>query len=95
MTTYTPAPVNTDDVTLPSELNEAIELMAEHNHDTWAQGKIAKGYSCGPITDDSVKLHKDLVPYDELPEETKDYDRDTCIANLKLLYKLGYRIEKA
>jgi len=32
------------------------------------------------------------VPYDELPESEKEYDRVTAIGTLKAILKLGYRI---
>ncbi|MCR5162371.1 MAG: hypothetical protein K6C06_11425, partial [Lachnospiraceae bacterium] len=35
-----------------------------------------------------------LVPYDELPEREKDYDRMTAMETLKLIIKLGYEIKK-
>ena len=35
-----------------------------------------------------------LVPYNELPEIEKDYDRNTALETLKLIVKLGYSIEK-
>ena len=35
-----------------------------------------------------------LVPYSELSEEEKEYDRKTAMETIKLIVKLGYRIEK-
>ena len=35
-----------------------------------------------------------LIPYDELPESEKEYDRNTALETLKLILKMGYRIEK-
>ena len=35
-----------------------------------------------------------LVPYDELPEFGKEYDRNTAVETLKLITKLGYVITK-
>lgn len=34
------------------------------------------------------------VPYENLPEVEKDYDRDTAIGTLKLIVKLGFKISK-
>jgi ryanodine receptor 2 len=34
------------------------------------------------------------VPYSELPEAEKEYDRITALETLKTIIKLGYRIEK-
>ena len=35
-----------------------------------------------------------LIPYEDLPEEEKVYDRNTSIETLKLILKLGFEIEK-
>ena len=44
--------------------------------------------------DDKLKLHSCLVPYNQLQEEEKKYDRDTLLESLKVLTKLVYKIEK-
>ena len=41
-----------------------------------------------------VNTHPCLVPYDELPESEKDYDRATSQETLKLIMKLGFDISK-
>ena len=38
--------------------------------------------------------HPCLVPYEELPEIEKDYDRNTAIGTLKLIQALGFDIVK-
>ena len=45
------------------------------------------------MRDDAAKKHPDLVPYDDLPESEKHYDRDTAMETLKAIIALGYRIE--
>ena len=39
-----------------------------------------------------MKTHPCLVPYEELPECEKEYDRNTSIETLKLIMKLGFKI---
>ncbi len=91
---YIPQPIDTSDVQLPEELTPLIEAMAKNVHETWAESRISQGWSYGEQRDDSRRLHPCLVPYEELPEEEKDYDRDTALSTLKLICKLGFRIEK-
>lgn len=91
-TTYHPQPVNTNDVQLPEELNGLIEKMAENVHDVWAEARIAQGWTYGERRNDKEKKHPCLVPYNELPEEEKEYDRSTSIGTLKLILKLGFKI---
>ena len=83
---YTPQPVNTDDVRLPEELNALVEEMAKNVHEVWAQSRTQR--------DDNLKHHPCLVPYDELPEVEKEYDRSTALGTLKLIRKLGFSIQK-
>ena len=90
--TYVPQPMDTSDVQLPEELNELVEKMAKNVHEVWAQSRISQGWTYGPERSDALKHHPCLVPYEELPEIEKAYDRDTAIGTLKLICKLGFEI---
>ena len=92
--TYTPAPINTADVELSPELLTLTEKLAENTHDVWAQSRISQGWRFGEQRDDAQKLHPCLIPYDELPDSEKQYDRDTALETLRLIVKLGYEIKK-
>ena len=94
VTTYHPQPINTNDVQLPEELNGLIEKMAENVHDVWAESRIAQGWTYGEQRDDKEKKHPCLVPYNDLPEEEREYDRNTSIGTLKLILKLGFKISR-
>lgn len=91
---YNPKPVDTSDVTLDPELLKLREEIAENNHDVWAASRIKEGWTYGKERDDEKKLHPDLVPYNELLEGEKEYDRQTSMETLKLIVKLGYEIKK-
>lgn len=93
-TTYTPLPVNTKDIILPRELNELVEAMAENVHEVWALNRINQGWSYGQERNDSLKQHPCLIPYQELSNEEKLYDRDSAVETLKLIIKLGFKIVK-
>ena len=54
---------------------------------------IKEGWTWGPKRDDTAKEHPDLVPYDELPDSEKEYDRQTAMETVKGIIALGYRIE--
>ena len=92
--TYTPHPIDTSDVQLPEELNALAELIAENVHEVYAAGRIAEGWTYGPERNDALKQNPTLVPYSELPESEKEYDRNTAQETLKLITKLGFRITK-
>lgn len=94
MKMYTPNPVNTDDVTLSEDLLALTELIAANVHDVWAAGRIKEGWTYGGTKDTEKKTTPCLVPYNELPESEKEYDRNTAFETLKLITKLGYEIKK-
>ncbi len=91
---YVPQPIDTSDIKLSEELNELIEKMAKNVHEVWAQSRIDQGWTYGEERNDSLKTHPCLVPYEELPEIEKAYDRDTALGTLKLICKLGFKISK-
>lgn len=92
---YTPRPIPTDDIILPDALLALTERIAADVHDVWAAGRIAEGWTYGPVRDAAAKTTPLLVPYDQLPESEKAYDRNTAMQTLKLIVRMGYRIEKA
>lgn len=82
------------DVKLPDELETLVEQMAKNVHEVWAETRIKQGWTYGKQRDDKLKTHPCLVPYEELPEDEKEYDRNTALGTLKLITKLGFRIIK-
>jgi hypothetical protein len=42
-----------------------------------------------------LKQHPSLVPYEQLPENEKEYDRKTALETVKTLISLGYKKDKA
>lgn len=91
---YIPNPAETSDVKLPEELLPLIEEMAKNVHEVWSQNRMNEGWTYGPKRDDTKKTHPCLVPYNELPESEKEYDRATSLETLKLILKLGFEILK-
>lgn len=90
---YIPQPIDTNGVALPDELMPLVEKMAKNVHEVWAETRIAQGWTYGEERDDEKKTHPCLIAYEDLPEEEKEYDRNTCLGTLKLIMKLGFRIE--
>lgn len=91
---YIPKPISTEDVELSEEIKELGEKLARNTHEVWSQNRIKEGWKYGEKRDDVKKTHPCLVPYEELPETEKEYDRCTSMETLKLLIKLGYNISK-
>lgn len=91
---YHPTPITTGDIVLSDELLELTEKLAKNVHDVWAAGRIAEGWVYGEMKDSKKKTTPCLVPYEELPETEKEYDRRTALETVKLIQKLGYRLTK-
>lgn len=91
---YTPQPVDTSDVKLPAELELLVEQMSKNVHEVWAENRISQGWTYGEKRNDELKTHPCLIPYEDLPEDEKEYDRITSIGALKLIMKLGFKIVK-
>ena len=89
---YTPQPIDTTDVKLPEELEQLVEQMSKNVHEVWAETRILQGWTYGEQRNDELKIHPCLVPYEELPEEEKEYDCNTAIGTLKLIMKLRFII---
>jgi len=94
MTTYEPRPIDTSKVQLDDQLLQLTEQLAENAHDHWARRRMAEGWTFGPVRDDAARKHPNLVPYGELSEAEKEYDRDTAMQTLKAIIALGWRIER-
>lgn len=91
---YNPNPIDTSTINLPSDLLELTEKIAENVHEVWSQNRINDGWKYGEVRNDERKETPCLVPYNELPEGEKEYDRNTALETLKLIIKLGYDIRK-
>lgn len=89
---YEPYPISLDDVDLSEDLTELREAIAENAHEIWAKARTDQGWTYGPERNDQKKETPDMVPYCNLPESEKLYDREMAMQTLKLVKKLGYEI---
>ena len=94
MKKYIPNPVDTEQIQLPKEVEYLVEEMEKNVHEVWSKTRIEQGWTYGEKRDDVLKQHPCLVPYEELPEEEKVYDRNSSVETLKLIMKLGFKISK-
>lgn len=91
---YSPKPINLEDVVLKDDITELREAIAENAHEIWAYNRMSEGWSYGPKRDDKLMQTPDMVPYAQLPDKEKNYDRNMAMQTIKLVYKLGYDIVK-
>lgn len=92
MNRYKPDPKDTGDIVLPPAIMTLAEKMAENTHDVWAKQRMDEGWTYGPERNDREKEHPCLIPYRELPESEKEYDRRASMETLKFILAEGYRI---
>jgi hypothetical protein len=91
---YVPKPLDTSKVQLTDEIIRLTELFAANAHDVWAQQRVLEGWKFGPERSDEKKEHPSLIPYEQLPEGEKEYDRKTALETVKTLISLGYKKDK-
>lgn len=89
---YQPAPIDISGIDLDESLQELSETLAENAHEIWADLRVQDGWVFGAKRDDVEKRHPCLVPFSELPESEKKYDREMVVQMLKGIAALGYRI---
>lgn len=91
---YVPCPEDLSGISLAEEITILSESIAKNVHEVWAKARMEEGWTYGEFRDDQLKEHPCLVPYEDLPEEEKAYDRNTALDTLKLLIKWGFKIQK-
>ena len=94
MKAYNPKPIDLSDIVLDGDLTELREAIAENAHEIWAVDRQAEGWTYGPVRDENKKETPCMVPYSQLPEKEKDYDRKMAMNTLRLVRKVGYDLVK-
>ena len=94
MREYIPNIEDTKNIQIPEELKPLVEEMSKNVHEVWSAGRMKDGWTYGEERNDAEKKHPCLVPYEQLSEEEKEYDRNTSVETIKLILKLGFKITK-
>ena len=93
-TDYKPKPIHIEHIVLSGEILELVELLAENAHDIWASERLRDGWTFGPERDDTERRHPWLVPYAQLPDRERDYDRTMVIGSIRAILALGFTISR-
>lgn len=94
MSAYTPRPIDTTNIVVAEDIKELQEILAKNTHEVWSKGRMDEGWVYGEILSYENKTHPSLIPYEELSESEKDYDRRTSQETLKVILSMGYKITK-
>jgi hypothetical protein len=69
-----------------------IEIMAEMEHDRWMAERRIAGWVYGPERDVERKITPYLVPWSELPEDVKEWDREAVRAIPEVLAQAKFEV---
>jgi hypothetical protein len=73
---------------------EYVEYLAEQEHEAWVAERIANGWVSGEQVNAEKKTTPYLVPYNKLPEDIKQLDRDPVWNIPLLLERIGMAVYK-
>lgn len=73
---------------------EEVELLAEMEHTRWCAERYFAGWQHGAVKDKLRKISTELVPWSELPEATREYDRAPVRKIPALLATTGHAVER-
>ncbi len=79
------------DITVSDQL---LEKLAEQVHITWMNQRVKDGWTYGQTRNDEKKQTPCIVPYKDLPEIEKEYDRITARTVINTLQNEGYIITR-
>jgi len=74
--------------------DEEIEKMAEMEHARWVVERLQSGWRWGRERDVANKISPYLVPWSELPEDVKEWDRNTVKKIPEFLAKVGLEVRR-
>ena len=66
--------------------------LAELEHLRWIEERFAEGWKFGPMKNKDQKITPWLIPYDQLPEEMKEFDRDPVRNIPALLARIDLKV---
>ena len=89
-----PEPLDLSNVRIPAALEPLVERLAENVHNVWAKERLQTGWTYGPQRSDALKQTPLLVPYQDLPESEKIYDRNTALETLRFILASGFEIKE-
>ncbi len=78
------------DPALTFEFDDAeVQFLARLEHERWMGERLALGYAHGP--DRQGRMHPDLVPWEELPEEARAKDVAAVVGIPAMLASVGFQ----
>ena len=89
---YEFAPTDAWDADLFRFTPEQVEKLSRIEHERYMAERQRAGHRYGPVRDPAAKLSPYLVPWEQLPEDVRDLDRDAVRLIPSILAAAGYAI---
>ncbi|MCL0048456.1 RyR domain-containing protein, partial [Dehalococcoidia bacterium] len=74
---------------------EEVELMAKMEHERFVEERLRQGFRRGIAKDLEKKITPTIVPWDDLPEEERQKDRDTVRGLPAFLAGAGFQVYRS
>jgi hypothetical protein len=87
------APLTDWDAQLLEFTPQELDRMARLEHERWMSERLRAGWSPGP-RDEEARTNPNLVPWEELPEDVKELNRDMMRGLSTFLARAGLQIER-
>jgi hypothetical protein len=71
---------------------DKVELLATKEHDRWQEERKRQGWSHAPVRDNAGKKHPLLLPWEQLPADVKETNRQIVRKWPRILAKADYEI---
>jgi ppGpp synthetase/RelA/SpoT-type nucleotidyltranferase/putative lipoic acid-binding regulatory protein len=81
-------------VALMTFTKEEVEIMAEMEHARWNVERLLAGWRWGEKKDVNKKINPYIISWSKLPEDVKNYDRETVRKIPEFLAKIGLEIRR-
>ena len=67
-----------------------IETLAKEEHERYCKEKRSDGWTYGEVKDEKNKKNPNLVAYEKLPEDVKEYNRKEIMKIPEILTTAGF-----
>lgn len=73
---------------------EEVEFLAREEHDRWVEERTRAGWTYGPVKDEDRKVSPYLVPWSELEDDIREYDRVPVREMIGLVESAGLTVAR-
>ncbi|KAI3389454.1 hypothetical protein SNEBB_011471 [Seison nebaliae] len=87
-------PINVENISLTSSMSHIVTIFGQQQHDIWCQVQMENGWNFGDILNETERQHPNLVHYNRLNEKIRNDYEYIALLGLKVMMKIGWRLEK-